>query len=243
MKLRRNRLKRLPKLLKLPEIPRKVRRAKYEYFNQFDIIKRRFKMPERVCVLAPGFNAGVDQENAYERITADFVIAVGCAAEIPGVKIDMWLVTDDLCVSVAVWFRRISKSLPKDVIKCFSNWLCAVALPVPYICNRDKFYTVTMHSKAELDGVTYIPINGIFRADITVSGTAMRIAQLCGAKYIELCGVDMFGNRYYNGEDRKLPAYENKPLDSRDRLDSAIRWMREQGVEIVSLSTTALKEL
>jgi len=247
MKLRRN-SKRGPRRRPKPaaiekdemlRMPKDVRHRKEEYFRNFDIVQRAFKMSEKVCVLAPGLNAAV--ESAYEHITADFIIAVNGAALIPlDKKIDMWLVTDNECLR-ARWFEEADKRF--EGIKCFSTWVCNVALPMPYICNMDKFYTVSMYGRARLDGITFIPLPNKFRPDITVVGTAMRIAQLCGAKCIELCGVDMFGDLYYDGRSRHLPQYADKPLDSRDRLDSAIRWMREQGVEIESLSTTALETL
>ena len=232
----------------LYEIPKKKRNEKLKYFKQFDIVQRGLKMPDSVCILAPGINAIT--EGAYEKITAPYIIAVnyGAAAPLKNRQPDVWLVTDCNCIRSS-WFKPINDKY--NGIRCFAATVCACSVPNPQPYERNKFYSLQLYPEIlgggnvfhpSDDFPEYTPLEGVFRPDITCVGTAIRIAHLNGVKVIELCGVDM-GNLYFDGGYRYPASPERTaPDDCMKRLDSAIKWMKSQNIKVVTLSTTALEE-
>lgn len=232
----------------LLEIPKKTRNEKLKYFKQFDIVRRGLEIPDNVCILAPGINAIT--EGAYEKITAPYIISVnyGVAAPIKNKRPDAWLVTDCNCVR-STWFDVMNKMY--DGIRIFSTPVCACAVNCPLSYKTNKFYSLQLHPEIlgggnvfhpSNDFPDYTPLPTVFRPDITCVGTALRIAQLNGVKRIELCGVDM-GNLYFDGEHRYPANLERTAYDDcMKRLDSAIKWIKSQDIEVVTLSTTGLEE-
>ena len=60
-----------------------------------------------------------------------------------------------------------------------------------------------------------------------------------GAKEIIICGMDFGGRLYYDGKDRNVaPQYLTWKI--KEPMNKLIWWITSQGVEIASLSETAL---
>lgn len=222
-------------------------REEARYWEQFDIQRRGHKVPERVCILAPGINAA--KEDAYERITADYIIAVNYAALIPeysvinwpkNKKINAWCVAEFI-PSTVKWFERGCREFKG--IMYFTIRTCMggrIGIPHPW---GDRFFTFRRcGTHIARESQIYDPtIEGPFHPLTTGVGIAACVAKECGAKYIELCGVDMFGNLYFDGSERGFPQLANAEIPHCTMLDSCLAYLVNRGVEIVTLSTTALE--
>jgi len=209
-----------------------------KYYEKFDILARNHKVPERVCILGPGVNAAI--EDAYRKITADYIIAVNYAVLIdkhkkwpPLCKIDAWCIMA-YDVEAVPWFKKMFPLL--KLRRYFSTNTCIDVVGIPLPWDDDEFYTFTL-DKRYTKTDDYSPARGHFQPSTTVIGIAASIAYICGAKCIELCGCDLFGDTYYDNTKRGLP---NTIHVDCGRLDSLLKHLKGQGVEIVSLSTTAL---
>lgn len=235
----------------------KVRRVESEqhkrdrvHFAQFDMFKRGHKVPERVCILGPGINAA--NEDAYKKITADYIIAVNYAVLISqceavkdkwptGKNIDAWLVCE-YDVDAVPWFKKMFKIL--DVRRYFSTNTCVGVVDIPHPWGDDGLYTFALANRAMKTRV-FNPDecrNGRFHPDTTVVGVAASVAVALGAKHVELCGCDLMGNTYYDDTHRNLPQYTDVPHPNADRLDSCLSYLvNKQDIEIVTLSSTILE--
>ena len=215
------------------------------YYETFDIIKRKHKVPERVCILGPGVNAA--NEDAYKKITADYIIAVNYAVLISqsealknkwplNREIDAWCIMA-YDVEAVPWFKKMFPLL--KLRRYFSTNTCIDVVGIPLPWNDDEFYTMNL-AKRYVKTDDYDPARGKFQPSTTVIGVAASVAYECGAKYIELCGCDLFGNIYYDNTKRGLDKWADAPHVDCKRLESLLKYLEGQGLKIVSLSTTAL---
>lgn len=216
---------------------------------EFDIFKRGHTVPENVCILGPGINAM--KTRAYNRITADEIIAINYAvlikrflAESPLIEvwpsdkeIDSWCVCE-FDIDAVPWFKKMFAIL--EVRRYFSTNTCVGVVNIPTPWDDDQLYTYQVAKKA-MRSREYDPAEGLFHPDTTAIGVACCLAVELGAKRLELCGCDLFGNTYYDGTTRGQPQFNDAPIPNADRLDSCLRYLVDKrGIEIVTLSETAL---
>lgn len=189
-----------------------------------DITKSDFKFPEFVTILAPGPNG-----RTHWNKMSDYVIAVNKAIQIP-VDIKCWIVGDGNAAKMD-WFKWGCKNF--HGIKIFSE----------AVHERTDFrgdYTFWMVPEFE-EGYRKYP--GHFRPDESTTGIALDMACRYGAKKIGLCGVDMFGETYFDGEEATCSDEytRGENWSQKKALDEMILWHREKGWNIHSLSKTALE--
>jgi len=75
----------------------------------------------------------------------------------------------------------------------------------------------------------------------TVCGSFIQVAIHLGAKRIILCGIDMFGNVYFDGSKHKQASRKGHVWSSYKALDALIKAARDHGIDIVTVSKTALR--
>lgn len=204
------------------------------HFRQFDIEKSGHKVPERVCILGPGVNAA--NEDAYKKITADFIIAINCAIVIPDADCINWPSDKFISgwflagydVGAIEWYQEKFRDINIKAARYFSVSTCVSGVDIP------------PQWDASIDLHTYIfGEKRLFKPSYTPLGIAAYVMAFCGAKYIELCGFDLAGNEYYNhthrGEAASFhPAYIHS-------LEQCLVALIKSGVEIVTLNSIALK--
>jgi len=197
------------------------------------------QFPIIVYLLASGPNGKAHYSKIPE---GAFVIAVNRAAaipfDVPGIKfrVNSWIVAD-YKVTNEKYFKEIYKYFQGRRI--FSDAVIKSLNNVTYSNNGN--------------GIIRFPLSGgnfninVYRNDAqkifmngTVSSCALRIAQLCGAKEVILCGVDMSGNCDYAGALKKDSRHGDE-WGARRLLDAQIKWQISQGMRILSLSETKLQ--
>jgi len=193
-----------------------------------DIFQTDFRLPRKVCVLAPGPNG----RGRYHLIPPEyFVIAVAKAVLIAEVAADLWImnhVGQD-------WYRQADRSY--DGPRAYS--IDAARRIREQSQRRADWYYFHL-AEEDLREDVLLPIEGTIRCGTTVSGTAIQLAYNLGAREILLCGVDMSGDTYFDRSLNPHP-YHGETWPAVRRLNPLIRWMRkEKGIEIATLSPTKL---
>ena len=198
-----------------------------------DIFESGFKFPERVDILAPGPQG----KSMWDRL-GPWVMTVNKGIDIP-VDPDAWMVADWWAVKTD-WFPRMDKEYKG--IRFFSEGL--VSKRTAEVAEAEYKYKLLDGRKCTfpLGSALYgEPIPGVLRPDGSVSACAVEAAARLGAKEIVLCGADMFGNIYYDGgPSSSVDCSHNGIWAFAPYMNSLIEWVKEQGVEIYSISPTAL---
>ena len=198
-----------------------------------DIFESTFRFPNRVYILAPGPN-GV----AHWDKLGDYIIGVSKAIQ-TRVPLSAWLLTDWWALKTP-WFP------PEDAVykgvRIFSDGL---------VMMRPKDAIPADYRFALLDGSKCTfplgtapygqPVPRTIRPDGSVSASAVELVARLGAKEIVLCGVDMYGASYFDGEGSSsvdcphIGEWAFTPY-----FNSLIEWVREQGIDVWSMSKTSL---
>ena len=189
--------------------------------------------PRRVDVLAPGPNG----KEHWSRL-GPWVMAVNKAIEIP-VDADAWMISDWWAVKTE-WFAPADKAF--DGVRIFSENLIgkrpadAAPADVSFRFLNGKSVTRPFGTAAYPP-----PLPDMFRPDGGVAATAVEAAARFGAKEIALCGVDMCDDKYFDGEISLSTECPHKgEWQWTPFFNSLIKWVKEQGVDIYSISPTAL---
>jgi len=190
------------------------------------------KVPSRVVILAPGPRG----EAHWGKIRqGDCVIAVNGAIDIQSIKPLMWICADGHTTERDYFRRGCERCEREGILKVWSG---AVRERAGDFLPDLNFRMCPTWDK----GFRYVPEK--VRPDATVVGIAIDIAYRLGAKYIDLCGADMSGDKYF--DDSPAPANVDDShgiiWDSRGELDDEIRWMHAHGVRVSTMSETMLKE-
>lgn len=195
----------------------------------FDIFDAHIEVPHDIYVVAPGPN-GLDH---IPRIPVDaFVIVVNKAIELPLFP-KLWMCSEPLAGGTE-WFKENIDN--NKGIACF--WLKYLGENYPDIAYYWKDEEPLLTKK------DFVPIYRVLRRRATIVGQAVQLAYWLGAKRIVLCGFDASGNTYYDG----TPAGVGNSFKMREGdwhwvvelMNPMVAWMKEDGVEVVSLSKTAL---
>ena len=216
-----------------------------------DIFATPLRLPEKVCVLAPGPN-GIDQ---YQRITI-FTIAVNYGVAVPLLRAwdtdpklvdpvmdyvrqaEMWVVADWWGVKTD-WFPNADK-LYRGV-RCFSENLISKRPTDAKPADWSFRFTDGKKCVKPLGSGTYSPHKSELRPDGTSSCIAIEIAARFGAKEIAVCGVDFRGEEYFDGRKGCFQMYDRTgPWAFLPFANSLIAWVKSQGIDIYSLSETEL---
>jgi len=188
----------------------------------------KFPKSKTIYIVAPG-KAGKDY---YKYIPhSDFTIVVNKAIRCP-VHAHLWLVADTGALALD-WFKwgvenhRDILCLARDYFRGIeSPYTFGIDTPPQQILNEDaKIYP------------------GKLRTGGTVTAMAMQLAAQMKPDRIVLCGVDMIGDTYFDGEVVKLYTQEgrNKEWPVIGRLNALVKEIESMGIKVQTLSPTALK--
>lgn len=171
---------------------------------------------------------------------AKFVIVTNRAVDYDWIIRHIWL-CDDGTLPEKEWFQKnaeyyADKGLPlsPSLTPIFSEGKLLDAYPdVPYYVRHSPgFYN---------DPVGCWP--GVLRGGTSVGGKGVQLAYHLGAKRIVLCGIDMVGRAYANdpeGHGCNANLRDDDTWAQLPNFNRLIKWVQEQGVQVVSLSETAL---
>lgn len=194
-----------------------------------DVLASGVRLPERVCVVAPGPNG----REAHCRIPPGAcVIAVSKAVLIPEVKADLWMMTH----SHQDWYAAADAAFTGMRVYSYQ----AARAARPSLAQRPGCYGFRL-VQDQLHPRLMKPIDGMIRRGGTVTGCAIQLAYNLGAREILLCGVDMSGDGYFDGSLNPERVHGDTWLAAA-RLNVMIRWLREaKGVAVATLSPTRLE--
>jgi hypothetical protein len=203
-----------------------------------NVFESDLRLPEKVCVLAPGPNG----ERHYADIPPEFyVIAVSKAVLIPEFHPRIWMMNH---VEQA-WYRDADRRFRG--IRIFHEEAAAHADSLIGIERHAgdgdySFTTPSSHSGLDepLGLETFVSVDGCIRNGGTISAAAVQLAYNFGAREIILCGVDMSGDGYFDGTVNAQPTHgDTWPFAA--RFNVLIDWLaRHRGMHVSTISPTKL---
>jgi len=198
-----------------------------------DLYKSSFRLPPRVCILAPGLRG---QEH-YHRIPGDaFVIAVNRAVLIPEVRADLWMINH----SEPDWYASGDKAYRGP--RLYNHEAAMNAQPPLAQDPSPYLYYTPPQQKLSASGLHLLE-DGIIRHGGTIVASALQLCYHFGAREVMLCGVDMSGNQYWDGAQNPDSRFWHMHGDvwlAVELLNPLIQYLRQRGLEITALSPTRL---
>lgn len=205
-----------------------------------DILKHDWRFPtDTAYVIGTGPN-GLEH---YDRIPKDvWTIGVNKAIQLwPEIPVSIWLCADGT-LPQQEWFQenvhtfiRMDSQLNRNDLPtpCFSTGvLLNMYTDVPY------YFT---HGRSLRESPKHTSTEGVLRPGGSIGAQAVQLAYLLGAKRIVLVGCDMVGRGYFNGTKNLAPQLQPGGISiHRHMFNGLCRWVIGQGIEVVSLSKTAL---
>lgn len=189
-----------------------------------------FRLPEKVCVVAPGPRGKAH----YDRIPEDYYLfAVSKAVLIPEIRPpDAWMMNH----THQDWFETATAQYRGTYI--FGEGAMEEARS-KLAGGENRFYYPSDYSDGVRDDDPG-PLDTYIRRGTTVAGCAIQFCHLFGARKILLCGIDMSGDGYFDGtvnaEVKHGPTWSCVV-----RINSILRKMEsEKGIRVATLSPTRL---
>lgn len=198
-----------------------------------DLYSSSLRLPSRVCILAPGPQG----QAHYHRIPTDaFVVAVNKAVLIPEVKADLWMINH----SDQEWYAH-ADSVYRGA-RLYNQQAALTANPAPA---ADPSHYVYVPPERKLSASElHLLEDGSIRYGGTIVASALQFAYHFGAREVLLCGVDMSGNQYWDGKenpDSRMWHLHGEIWLAVELLNPLIRYLRQRGLAISSLSPTRLE--
>jgi len=203
-----------------------------------DILKCGFEFPRKVYVLGSGPKGN---EHIGRINKGYFVIAVNQAIDIEGVHKSIWLCADRTLPDKQ-WFRNAADELIKS-----NHPLDDVESPTPvfdsgYLLEQYPDVPYTFDHGRSITKPPYRPEPGVLRGGGTIACQAVQLAYWLGARRIILCGVDMMGDRYFDGgHTDNLQTKFGKTWQATKWFNLVIYNLDRMGCKVSSLSETKLK--
>jgi len=211
----------------------RVHRPQNNVLPDNDVHRNLWKMPDTVYLLASGPNG----RDCYKDVPADaYVIAVNGAVVIPWTqesarfKVAVWVCADWEVILKDFWNNAFENFEGKRV---FSSFI------IERTGTKDVLHFFIRDSYNE---EPYVPDELGFRVGGTVSSTALEIAWLCGARRVIMIGADMAGDFHFDGSGGTGDSRHGDKWQCCDGCDSIIRFLKSEGLEILTLSDTRLRE-
>lgn len=199
------------------------------------VLESGLRFPSRVCIVASGPTAAT----THRAIPSDVhVIAVNKGVLLPGLRVDTWMM-NQLTSDSLPYYAAASRAFPAG--RRIFRLATAVATRAEHADRNDcHWFLARQAPEEELDADHDRPVGTCIRSGGTVTGCALQLAFILGARDILLCGVDMRGDRYFDGtrNDRDPKAGDWRHIRVLDRLIGQLR--RDHGVTIRTLGETAL---
>jgi len=214
-----------------------------------DILTTDHVFPNTVYILAPGYEG----RKQYDRISDDaFVITVNKGFQIPNVHKNLWLAEDVGLLSFQPWFadavrgviaERNELMAPETTVVIDSGKMFTLFPDARYVYNSTPSYLNFGRNIGDGTG-PYEMIPGCLRGRATISSKAMQLAVKKGAKRIILCGVDMQGDKYFDGSITKSGHISGGVAQGNwyfvPHFNKLVERLTMKGIDVVSLSPTAL---
>jgi hypothetical protein len=197
---------------------------------EIDVFRTAFRLPPRVCILAPGPKG----RRHYGEIPDDYeIIAVSKAVLIEEVpRKSIWMMNH--CTQD--WFDLANAGFKGMRVFSADAFREARGKLDPA---EDCFYYCQPPGD-ELVPETVSQVGGAIRYGTTVSGCGIQFAYNFGATRILLCGVDLSGDDYFDGT-RNVHAHHGEVWPAVQTINALCRWLAEErGVHVETLSETAL---
>lgn len=206
-----------------------------------DIMAEGIRFPERALILGSGPNGRAH----HARIPRDrFVLALNLAVTAP-VRADLWVAMDPTLKDQrwfqdAIWgFREPGLDLGPGAIGAGGTVPLMerkrVARHFPWVRCTFWLEKLSMMSPGDVE-----PRPDHIRPGGTVAGAALQLCLHCGVTRVDLCGIDMFGDVYFDGSLHRRKQRKGQAWGSRKVLGALIKCLQGKGMEIRSLSETAL---
>jgi hypothetical protein len=196
-----------------------------------NVFESDFRLPDQVCIVAPGSN-GVGH---YQEIPPGFiVIVVSKAVLIPEVRPAIWMMNHVR----QPWYGDADGAF--HGIRVFSRDAATLAdqIATTQGSKNDRYYFTPPNEPLTLR--EFLSVDGCIRIGATVSACAVQFAYNFGAREIVLCGVDMSGDRYFDGTVNENP-YHGDTWPAAARLNVLVKWLiAERGLRITTISPTKL---
>jgi hypothetical protein len=189
-----------------------------------DIFESGLMVNDEIVIVAPGYNG----RDLYKYINPKkFTIVVNKAIECP-VHADLWMACEPL-TGRTEWFKKTIGN--KIDIACFwSHYLYKQYPDIKY----------TYEFGPPLTKTSSMCIPGVLRGRATVSAQALQLAYWLGATRIIILGIDLMGNKYFDNSDAGAARPETAWSWILPLFNPLIQWIKAQGIDVVSLSETAL---
>ena len=225
--------------------------------RQSDILKHRgsIRIPDdkTIYVVSPGY-FGHDH---YHEIPEDaFVIVVNYAIrvpafcrenDIPELKPAIWLCADRNLATAPEchWFIEelsaiIEAGYPIEVSNIKAGGPVVPVFDSGFLGGIFLSVRVTFDHGRSIKRRQPAPIPGRLRGGLTISCQAVQLAYWLGAKKIIICGIDMYGARYFDERSTNVEKRANRIWSQTTWFNRFIYWLKEREIEVVSLSRTAL---
>ena len=196
-----------------------------------DIFVKKFRVPNSVIILAPGFGADV----AFSHITPDdYVIAVNRGVRAPVDHVNAWILADKNAPN-AFWFLDPT---PEGCVNLFDDGFLRKYIDRTPSCPHRYHYVFRTGWRLEQKDSTLR--YGVLRGGCTASIQALQLAFFCGAKDIRLCGVRFEGSKYWDGRESGAFGTRKGVWPIVPRVNNLIKWMKRQHVYVSTMSDTAL---
>ena len=178
-------------------------------------------MPPRVVILGTGPNG-----LPYHSQLDGFIIGVNAAIEIR--PLDIWIIGDPRVLE----YSYVREPKHDARIKVFNHKVIADA---PDLIPDYMFKPVLILGRELTRGACY--------SGVTNAGIAMQLAWQAGARELILCGLDLFGDKHFDGSDNPhvRAAYGTGEWGQLRKMNILVRQLQAEGVNVKSVSPTAIE--
>lgn len=216
--------------------------------NFVNVLTCGLRFPSEIVLLGTGPN-GVSK---YEMLDGKFIIALNEAIYAP-VEANVWAAQDPL-LRGEDYFNDMAMALQKSGRKFGLKEFRNGEFPMPMVERKSIakhypwFKLVFDVSRPLLDSAHIDVDSPLIHVGGTVCGSFMQIAkkimttpELPKVRRIILCGIDMWGDRYFNKTKHRDSTRKNKKWYRTKQLDALIKGMIDSGIEVVTVSETVLR--
>lgn len=180
-------------------------------------------LPDTVYILGSGATAA----EAIWRIPSDACVIALNKAILAYQAAKIWMCTTSAYLKEEWWQHAFSM----PAIRLFSEHLSVFA---------EADYSFLHYPPWGREPQGWIP--GVLRI-ATIAGCAVNLCYFKGVKKIVLCGVDMYGDTYFDGTTSNHKFKKNSIWREQSALDSMFRAVKKEGIVVVSLTDTYLREV
>jgi hypothetical protein len=208
-----------------------------------DVCIADWSMPERVFIVGSG-PLGVPH---YDRIPTDaFIIVVNKMILSPlGTRAAIWMVTDPNHPRYE-WFCTFMGGIKDSGRSLLLQDVKVGGPPIPFM-DYDRIITHFPYVRCMyrtgpplFEGAFNLPPNRL-RSGATVAGQAVQLAAKKGVREIFLCGLDMFGDTYFDGTKHEEAKRANRTWGALPNFNKVVKFLSvRQGIKFASLSETRI---